>query len=82
MAKVRVEGHLEDDRSVMVCSGDSPEDLSWARDEDTGHVFVVLEQIAPEDVFGQSGERPRCFGIRLYGGNQPLPKVGRVLEVA
>ena len=82
MAKVRVEGHLEDDRCVMVCSGDSPDQISWARDEDTGHVFVVLEQIPPEDVFCQADERPRCFGIRLYGGNQALPTVGRILEVA
>ena len=81
MAKVRVEGHLQDDRSVMVCSGDSPDDISWARDEGTGQIFVVLEHIAPEDVMGQPEGR-RCFGIRLFGGATALPQVGRILEVA
>ena len=82
MAKIRVEGHLQEDRSVMVCSGDSPEDISWARDEDTGQTFVVLEHIAHEDVMGQPVDSRRCFGIRLFGGGAALPPVGRILEVA
>jgi hypothetical protein len=88
MPKIRVEGHLFQDRSVLVCSGESPEDVSWARDEASGQVFVVLEHIAHSDVFAedaapdQGRDRPRYFGLRLYGGAAALPKVGRVLEVA
>ena len=82
MSKIRVEGHLNDDRSVMVCSGESPDDVSWARDEDTGQVFVVLEHISPEDVMGEPGDSRRCFGLRLFGGAAALPAVGRILEVA
>jgi hypothetical protein len=82
MPNIRVEGHLHDDHSVMVCSGDSPDDVSWARDQDTGHVFVVLERIAPEDVRGEREDNRRCFGLRLYGGAVALPQVGRILEVA
>ena len=82
MPKIRVEGHLQDDHCVMVCSGDSPDDVSWARDPETGHVFVVLEHIAAEDVRGQLDDDRRCFGLRLYGGASALPKVGRILEVA
>ena len=66
----------------MVCSGESPEDVSWARDESTGQVFVVLEHIAHEDVMGQPKDSPRYFGLRLYGGAAALPQVGRILEVA
>lgn len=82
MLKIRVEGHLHEDHSVMVCSGDSPEDVSWVRDADTGQVFVVLERIAHEDVHGPPGDNRRCFGLRLYGGAAALPAVGRILEVA
>lgn len=82
MSKIRVEGQLLDDRSVMVCSGNSPEDVSWARDEETGHVFVVLEHIPHEDVQGQPEDDTRYFGLRLYGGAAALPAVGRILEVA
>lgn len=82
MPKIRVEGHLHDDRSVMVCSGETPDEVSWVRDADTGQVFVVLEQIAHEDVQGPPGHDQRCFGLRLYGGAIPLPAVGRILEVA
>ena len=82
MSKVRIEGHLNEDRSVMVCSGDLPEDASWARDEATGHRFVVLEHIAAEDIMGQPDDSPRYFGLRLYGGPAALPPVGRILEVA
>ena len=82
MTKVRIEGHLQEDRSVLVCSGESPEDASWARDEATGHVFVVLEHIAAEDVMGQPEDNPHCFGLRLYGGPAALPPIGRILEVA
>jgi hypothetical protein len=88
MPKIRVEGHLLQDHSVLVCSGESSDEVSWARDEATGQVFVVLEHIAHEDVITddeptQRGqERPRYFGLRLYGGAVALPKVGRVLEVA
>jgi len=88
MSKIRVEGHLLQDHSVLVCSGESSDDVSWARDETTGQVFVVLEHIAHEDVLsdeepGAEGrERPRYFGLRLYGGAKALPTVGRVLEVA
>ena len=82
MSKIRVEGHLHDDHSVMVCSGESPEDISWARDEDTGQVFVVLEHIAHDEIRGQADGHRRCFGLRLFGGRTPLPAVGRILEVA
>lgn len=82
MPKIRVEGHLEEDHSVMVCSGDTPQDVSWVRDEDTGQVFAVLEHIAHEDVLGQPDDDRRCFGLRLYGGAAALPKIGRILEVA
>jgi hypothetical protein len=82
MAKIRVEGHLLEDRNVMVCSGDTPEDASFVRDEDTGHVFVVLEHISHEDVRGQPNANPRCFGLRVWSASAPLPGVGRVLEVA
>ena len=88
MSKVRVEGHLLQDHSVLVCSGESEGDVSWARDEATGQVFVVLEHIAHEDVISvdeppaRGQERPRYFGLRLYGGAAALPTVGRVLEVA
>jgi len=82
MSKIRVEGHLQDDHSVMVCSGVPPEDASWARDEDTGQVFVVLEHIAEEEIWGQPEGDRRCFGLRLFGGRAPLPPVGRILEVA
>ncbi len=82
MLKIRVEGHLQEDRSVLVCSGESPEDVSWARDEATGQVFVVLEHIAHDDVMGQPRGSARCFGLRLYGGAAALPQVGRILEVA
>ena len=82
MSKIRVEGHLHDDHCVMVCSGDSPEDISWVRDEDTGQVFVVLEHIAHEEIWGQPEGDRRCFGLRLFGGRAPLPAVGRILEVA
>jgi len=81
MSKIRVEGHLQDDHCVMVCSGEPPQDVSWARDEDTGQVFVVLEHIAHEEIWGQP-EGERCFGLRLFGGRAPLPPVGRILEVA
>ena len=66
----------------MVCSGESPDDVSWARDQDTGHVFVVLEHISADDVLGQPEDNPRCFGLRLYGGASALPSIGRILEVA
>jgi hypothetical protein len=66
----------------MVCSGESPEDISWARDEDTGQVFVVLEHIAHDEIWGQADGHRRCFGLRLFGGRTPLPAVGRILEVA
>ena len=88
MSKIRVEGHLLQDHSVLVCSGETADDVSWARDEATGQVFVVLEHIAHEDVLAdeeptfEGQERPRYFGLRLYGGAKALPKVGRVLEVA
>ena len=82
MSKIRVEGHLHDDHSVMVCSGESPDDISWARDEDTGQVFVVLEHIAHDEIWGQADGHRRCFGLRLFGGRTPLPAVGRILEVA
>ena len=84
MSKVRVEGHLLEDRNVMVCSGEAPDELSWARDAETGQVFVVLEQISPDDVLGQprDQESPRYFGLRLFGGAAALPKAGRILEVA
>lgn len=89
MSKIRVEGHLLQDHSVLVCSGETSDDVSWARDEATGQVFVVLEHIAHEDVIAdeESDARaaqanPRYFGLRLYGGKAPLPKVGRILEVA
>jgi hypothetical protein len=88
MSKIRVEGHLLQDHSVLVCSGDSAEDVSWARDEVTGQVFVVLEHIAHEDVVSdeaptlEAKDRPRYFGLRLYGGAKALPTIGRVLEVA
>ena len=82
MSKIRVEGHLHDDRSVMVCSGESPEDISWARDEDSGQIFVVLEHIAHDEIWGQAESDRRCFGLRLFGGRTPLPAVGRILEVA
>jgi len=82
MSKIRVEGHLHDDRSVMVCSGESPDDIPWARDEDSGQVFVVLEHIAPDEIWGQAEGDRRCFGLRLFGGRTPLPAVGRILEVA
>ena len=82
MAKIRVEGHLLEDRNVMVCSGESPEDASWVRDSDTGQVFVVLEHIPHEDVRGQPNANPRCFGLRVWSASAPLPRVGRILEVA
>jgi hypothetical protein len=82
MAKIRVEGHLVEDRNVLVCSGDSPEDAAWVRDETTGQVFVVLEQISHEDVRGQPNATPRCFGLRVWTGGVAVPSVGRVLEVA
>jgi len=88
MSKIRVEGHLLQDHAVLVCSGESAEDVSWARDEATGQVFVVLEHIAHEDVLVdeepalEGKERPRYFGLRLYGGSKALPTVGRILEVA
>ncbi|MEO6599263.1 MAG: hypothetical protein ABIQ16_05280 [Polyangiaceae bacterium] len=88
MSKVRVEGHLLQDHSVLVCSGESADDVSWARDEATGQVFVVLEHIAHEDVIAVEEQEPRgaeparYFGLRLYGGAAALPSVGRVLEVA
>ena len=88
MSKIRVEGHLLQDHSVLVCSGESADDVSWARDEATGQVFVVLEHIAHEDVIAvderapRGEEPPRYFGLRLYGGATALPTVGRVLEVA
>jgi len=82
MAKIRVEGHLLEERNVMVCSGESPEDASWVRDADTGQVFVVLEHIPHEDVRGQPHASPRCFGLRVWSATAPLPSVGRVLEVA
>ncbi|MET0795548.1 MAG: hypothetical protein ABW061_28775 [Polyangiaceae bacterium] len=88
MAKIRVEGHLLQDRSVLVCSGETADDVSWARDEATGQVFVVLEHIPHEDVIAeeeptaQGKDRPRYFGLRLYGGAKALPQIGRVLEVA
>ena len=82
MSKVRIEGHLQEDRCVMVCSGEPPKDASWARDEATGHQFVVLEHIAAEDIMGQPEDHPRYFGLRLYGGKAALPPVGRILEVA
>ncbi len=52
------------------------------RDEDTGQVFVVLEHIAHEEIWGQAEGERRCFGLRLFGGRAPLPAVGRILEVA
>ncbi|MEO8901135.1 MAG: hypothetical protein ABI488_05630 [Polyangiaceae bacterium] len=82
MAKIRVEGHLLEDRNVMVCSGETPEDASWVRDSDTGHVFVVLEHIPHEDVRGQPNANPRCFALRVWSATAPLPSIGRVLEVA
>ncbi|MES1178987.1 MAG: hypothetical protein ABUL62_32020 [Myxococcales bacterium] len=88
MSKIRVEGHLLNDHCVLVCSGETADDVSWARDESTGQIFVVLEHIAHEDVIAedepvaQGHDRPRYFGLRLYGGAKALPKVGRVLEVA
>ncbi len=93
MARIRVEGYLLQDHSVLVCSGESADDLSWARDEATGDVFVVLEHIAHEDVVADEGDAtldaaserkpsPRYFGLRLYGGKARLPQVGRILEVA
>jgi hypothetical protein len=82
MAKIRVEGHLLEDRNVMVCSGDTPDDACFVRDADTGEVFVVLEQIPHEDVRGQPNANPRCFGLRVWSATGPLPRVGRVLEVA
>jgi hypothetical protein len=82
MAKIRVEGHLLEDRNVMVCSGDTAEDASFVRDADTGQVFVVLEHIPHEDVRGQPDANPRCFGLRVWNANAQLPSVGRVLEVA
>jgi hypothetical protein len=82
MAKIRIEGHLLEDRYVMVCSGDNAEDASFVRDEDTGQVFVVLEHIPAEDVRGQPDANPRCFGLRVWSANAPPPSVGRVLEVA
>lgn len=88
MSKIRVEGHLLQDHSVLVCSGESSDEVSWARDETTGQVFVVLEHIAHEDVLtddepsAEGQARPRYFGLRLYGGAKALPTVGRVLEVA
>ncbi len=84
MSKIRVEGQLIEDRSVVVCSGESPDDVSWARDTETGQVFVVLEHIGPDDVLGQprGQDKPRYFGLRLFGGAAGLPKVGRILEVA
>ncbi len=90
MSKIRVEGHLLQDHSVLVCSGETSEDVSWARDEATGQVFVVLEHIAHEDVMVEdeldaprhAQASPRYFGLRLYGGKAPLPRVGRILEVA
>ncbi len=82
MAKIRVEGHLLEDRNVMVCSGESPEDASFVRDADTGHVFVVLEHIPSEDVRGQPNASSPCFGLRVWSATAPLPSIGRVLEVA
>ena len=83
MSKIRVEGHLYQDHSVMVCSGESPEDVSWARDADSGEVFVVLEHISADDIQGdEPSAGRRCFGLRLYGGKSALPSVGRILEVA
>jgi hypothetical protein len=82
MSKIRVEGHLHDDHCVMVCSGETPEDISWARDQDTGQVFVVLEHISPEEISGETPSDRRCFGLRLFGGRAPLPPIGRILEVA
>jgi hypothetical protein len=88
MSKIRVEGHLLQDHCVLVCSGETADDVSWARDEATGQVFVVLEHIAHEDVMTdeeplpEGKERPRYFGLRLFGGAEALPKIGRVLEVA
>jgi hypothetical protein len=82
MAKIRVEGHLLEDRNVIVCSGDAPDDAAFVRDADTGQVFVVLEQIHHEDVRGQPHANPRCFGLRVWNANAPVPSVGRVLEVA
>ena len=90
MSKIRVEGHLLQDHSVLVCSGETHEDVSWARDEATGQMFVVLEHIAHEDVIAEEDRdaaqqpkpSPRYFGLRLYGGKAPLPRVGRILEVA
>jgi len=81
MAKIRVEGHLEEDRNVMVCSGETPDEVSWARDEATGQIFVVLEHIPAEDVRGQH-DGNRRFGLRLFGAPSALPRVGRILEVA
>ncbi len=85
MAKIRVEGHLLEDRNVMVCSGETrlrAEDASFVRDADTGHVFVVLEHIPHEDVRGQPNADPCCFGLRVWNATAPLPSVGRILEVA
>ena len=82
MSKIRVEGHLHDDHSVMVCSGESPDDVSWARDEGTGQIFVVLEHIAHEEIWGQPEGQQRCFGLRLFAGRAALPAVGQTLEVA
>ena len=82
MARIRVEGHLLEDRNVMVCSGDTAEDASFVRDADTGQIFVVLEHIPHDDVRGQPNANPRCFGLRVWSASAPLPGVGRVLEVA
>ena len=83
MAKIRIEGHLEEDRGVLVCSGESPaQDISWARDEASGQTFVVLEHISAEDVRGQPEHSGRYFGIRLFASRDALPGVGRILEVA
>lgn len=83
MAKIRVEGRLEEDRGVLVCSGeDLDEGISWARDEASGQTFVVLEHISAEDVRGQTQHSGRYFGIRLFASRDALPAVGRVLDVA
>ena len=82
MSKIRIEGRLEEDRNVLVCSGESPDEAFWVRDQDSGEIFVVLEKIPADDVRGQTENSGRYFGLRLFCSAAALPPVGRILEVA